>query len=51
MTEPVRFCGVAVLDDREYPCILEPGHDGFCDFGPEYAKDYDWHGDPPRVGR
>jgi hypothetical protein len=30
-----RFCGVLVLGGEEYPCVLEQGHDGFCDFGTE----------------
>jgi hypothetical protein len=30
----VKYCGVGVLGDVETPCVLEPGHDGPCDFGP-----------------
>lgn len=37
-----RFCGVAVFNSaegaREFPCVLKPGHDGFCSFGPEWER-------------
>lgn len=33
----IQFCGVAVVDDATFPCVLDPGHKGFCDFGPNHA--------------
>jgi hypothetical protein len=34
-----RFCGTLCNagpeGDQEFDCILEPGHDGFCEFPPE----------------